>query len=80
MAGLMLSRTLHLRLPHPLPPRRNRSLRGTFIIDPKGILKHYSVNDLDVGRNIDELLRLLHAFQTGELCPASWKKGEKTLK
>ena len=56
------------------------SLRGTFLISPEGKLRHYTVNDLDVGRNIDELLRLLHAFQTGELCPVSWKKGEKTLK
>lgn len=55
------------------------SLRGAFIINPEGILKSYMVNDLSVGRNVDELLRLAQAFQTGELCPVGWKKGTKTL-
>lgn len=55
------------------------SLRGTFIIDPEGILRSYTVNDLAVGRNIEELLRLVSAFKTGELCPVGWKKGGKTL-
>ncbi len=55
------------------------SLRGCFIIDPEGNLKSYVVNDLSVGRNVDEILRLVQAFQTGDLCPVGWKPGEKTL-
>ncbi len=55
------------------------SLRGAFIISPDGILKSYTINDLAVGRNVDELLRLIGAFETGELCPVGWKKGAKTL-
>lgn len=55
------------------------SLRGAFIIDPDGILQSYMVNHLPVGRNVDELLRLVEAFQTGDLCPVGWKKGGKTL-
>ncbi len=53
--------------------------RGTFIIDPNGNLRWYLVNDLGIGRNIDEVLRVLSALQTGELCQANWKPGEKTL-
>jgi alkyl hydroperoxide reductase subunit AhpC len=59
------------------------SLRGTFIIDDKGILRHSSVNDAPVGRNVDEILRLLKAFQFtdkhGEVCPAKWEPGKKTV-
>lgn len=55
------------------------SLRGLFIIDPQGILRSYVVNDLSVGRNVDEVYRTVQAFQTGELCPVGWKPGEKTL-
>ena len=55
------------------------SLRGTFIIDPEGMLKWYLVNDLGIGRNVDEVLRVLTALQTGELCQANWKPGQKTL-
>jgi alkyl hydroperoxide reductase subunit AhpC len=64
---------------HVLLEEAGISLRGAFIIDPDGILKSYIVNDLSVGRNIDELLRLIHAFQTGELCPVGWEKGKQTL-
>ncbi len=56
------------------------SLRGTFIIDPKGMLRSALVNDLDVGRSVDETLRTLQAFQTGGLCPVDWKPGQSTLK
>lgn len=56
------------------------ALRGTFLIDPKGVLQHMSVNALGVGRSVDETLRTLQALQTGELCPANWKPGQKTLK
>ena len=54
-------------------------LRATFIVDPEGTIRWVSVNDLSVGRNVDEVLRTLDALQTGELCPCNWKKGEKTL-
>ena len=53
--------------------------RGTFIIDPKGILRYLLVSDGSVGRSIPETLRVVEALQTGERCPATWKKGEKTL-
>lgn len=53
--------------------------RATFIIDPKGIIRHVSVNDLSVGRNPKEILRILDALQTEELCPCNWKKGEETI-
>jgi len=54
-------------------------LRATFLVDPQGVIRHVSVNDLSVGRNVDEVIRLLDAFQTDELCPCNWKKGEETL-
>ncbi|MBL0701761.1 MAG: peroxiredoxin [Spiroplasma sp.] len=55
------------------------SLRGTFIISPKGILESSVINNLNVGRSIDELQRTLAAFQSGGLCPVNWNKGENTL-
>ncbi len=55
-------------------------LRATFIVDPQGIIRWASVNDLSVGRNVDEVLRTLDALQTDELCPCNWKSGEETLK
>jgi peroxiredoxin (alkyl hydroperoxide reductase subunit C) len=54
-------------------------LRATFIVDPQGVIRFVSVNDLNVGRNPDEVLRVLDALQTDELCPCNWKKGEDTL-
>jgi len=54
-------------------------LRATFIVDPQGVIRHVSVNDLSVGRSVDEVLRVLDALQTDELCPCNWKKGEETL-
>ena len=54
-------------------------LRATFIVDPTGVIQHVSANNLDAGRNVDEVLRTLDALQTGELCPCNWKKGEATL-
>ncbi|KAJ4466584.1 thioredoxin-like protein [Lentinula lateritia] len=60
------------------------ALRGLFIIDPKGILRQITVNDLPVGRSVDETLRLVKAFQYtdkyGEVCPADWSEGGKTIK
>ena len=57
--------------------------RATYIIDKEGIVRHMSVNDLPVGRNPDEYLRLVKAFQFvdvhGEVCPAGWQPGEKTM-
>ncbi len=55
------------------------ALRATFIVDPEGVIRFVSVNDLSVGRNVDEVLRILDALQTDELCPCNWKKGEPTL-
>ena len=53
--------------------------RATFIIDPSGVLVHMSVNEHDVGRSVDEVLRTLRAFRTGALCPANWGPGKATL-
>lgn len=55
------------------------SYRGTFIIDPEGILRYYVVSDLSIGRSISETLRVLNALQTGELCPVEWTPGKQTL-
>ena len=55
------------------------ALRGTFIIDSDGKIRAATVHDLQVGRSVDETLRVLSAFQTGELCPVAWNPGEKTL-
>ncbi len=55
------------------------ALRATYLVDPDGIIRHVSVNDLAVGRNVDETLRVLDALQTGELCPVAWKRGQATL-
>eukprot|EP00483_Globobulimina_turgida_P002449 UN02453 len=57
--------------------------RGTFIIDPNSTVRHFSMNDPPVGRNVDEYMRLIQAFQYadkhGEVCPAQWKPGAKTI-
>jgi len=55
------------------------ALRATFIVDPDNVIRHVSVNDLSVGRNVDEVLRVLDALQTDELCPCNWKQGDPTL-
>ena len=58
--------------------------RGTFLIDKEGIVRHESINDLPLGRNIDEYLRLLdaqlHVEKFGEVCPANWEEGEEAMK
>ena len=56
------------------------ALRATFIVDPEGIIRFASVNDLSVGRNPQEILRVLDALQTDELCPCNWQKGQDVLK
>lgn len=53
--------------------------RATFIVDPQGIVRWVSMYDLNVGRNVKEVLRVLDALQTDELCPCNWQKGEATL-
>ncbi len=58
---------------------KGHTLRGTFIIDPDGILRYALYHDTGVGRSTDECLRVLKALQTGELCPASWQPGKETL-
>lgn len=55
------------------------ALRATFVVDPEGVIRHASVNDLSIGRNVDEVLRILDALQTDELCPCNWKQGDPTL-
>ena len=56
------------------------AMRATFIVDPQGVIRFVSVNDLSVGRNPAEVLRVLDALQTDELCPCNWKKGDDVLK
>ena len=53
--------------------------RGTFIIDPKGLLRYVVISDSNVGRSVDETLRVLKALQTGGLCPIDWEPGQKNL-
>ncbi|MFH0912615.1 MAG: peroxiredoxin [Patescibacteria group bacterium] len=55
------------------------ALRGAFIIDPEGNIRYMIVSDDNVGRSIDELLRVMGALQTGKMCPADWQPGEPTL-
>jgi peroxiredoxin (alkyl hydroperoxide reductase subunit C) len=55
--------------------RLGAALRGTFIIDPDGLVRAYIVQDLTIGRSVDEILRLVSAFKTGELCPVAWRPG-----
>ncbi len=57
--------------------------RGTFLIDKQGIIRHQTVNDLPIGRNIEEMLRIIdmwhHVNEYGEVCPANWSKGKKAM-
>ncbi len=66
-----------------LLPEEGVSLRASFIVDAKGIIRHSSFNDLPIGRNVDEALRLVKAIQFydehGEVCPANWQPGGKTI-
>ena len=60
------------------------ALRGLFLIDKNGVVRHSTINDLPLGRNVDEALRMVDALQytetNGEVCPANWKKGDKAMK
>lgn len=55
------------------------AVRGLFIIDPEGLLVHATINDNNVGRNVDEVFRVLEAFQSGGLAPCGWTPGKKLL-
>ncbi len=63
-----------------LDPEAGVAQRATFIVDPQGIVRFVYVTDLNVGRSPEEVLRVLDALQTDELCPCNWHKGEETLK
>ena len=67
-----------------LVPEQGIAYRGAFLIDKEGVVRHQTVNDLPLGRNIKEYLRLLEALQHteehGEVCPANWAQGEKSMK
>lgn len=52
------------------------ALRATFIVDPRGVIRHASMNEIDIGRNVEEILRIVRALQTGELCPTGWRPGD----
>ena len=64
-------------------PEAGVAFRGSFLIDKKGVVRHQVVNDLPLGRNIDEMLRMIDALQFteehGEVCPAGWSKGKKGM-
>jgi lipoyl-dependent peroxiredoxin subunit C len=63
-----------------LHPEEGVCLRATHIVDPQGVIRFVSVNDLSVGRNPNEVLRVLDGLQTDELCPCNWQKGDDVLK
>ncbi len=60
------------------------ALRGSFLIDKEGVVQHQTINNLPLGRNVDEMIRLVEALQFteehGEVCPAGWQKGQKGMK
>ncbi|MBO8163330.1 MAG: peroxiredoxin [Brevibacillus sp.] len=62
-----------------LDEEKGIAFRGLFIIDPEGVLRYQVVTDLNIGRSVDETLRVLQALQSGGLCPANWRPGEKHL-
>lgn len=63
-----------------LDPQEGVAQRATYIVDPEGIIRFSMVTDLNVGRNVKEVLRVLDALQTDELCPCNWEKGKDTIK
>ncbi len=69
---------------HVLDEKEGIAYRGLFIIDPEGIVRHQQINDFAIGRSIGETLRTLDALifhkNNGNVCPANWSKGEKTMK
>lgn len=69
---------------HVLDEKEGIAYRGLFIIDPEGIVRHQQINDLAIGRSIDETLRILDALifhkNNGDVCPANWHKGDKAMR
>jgi len=63
-----------------LDPAAGVAQRATYVVDPEGVIRFVYVTDLSVGRNPQEVLRVLDALQTDELCPCNWQKGQDTLK
>ncbi len=63
-----------------LDPQEGVAQRATYIVDPQGVIRFVYVTDLNVGRSPEEVLRVLDALQTDELCPCNWTKGQDTLK
>ena len=63
-----------------LDPEAGVAQRATFVVDPQGVIRFVYVTDLNVGRSPEEVLRVLDALQTDELCPCNWKQGQDTLK
>ena len=63
-----------------LDPEAGVAQRATYVVDPEGVIRFVYVTDLNVGRSPEEVVRVLDALQTDELCPCNWKKGEDTLK
>ncbi|HEY7142554.1 MAG TPA: peroxiredoxin [Methylomirabilota bacterium] len=62
-----------------LDETEDRAFRATFIIGPDGLVAYFVVSPMNVGRSVDETLRVLDALQTGRLCPADWRPGDPTL-
>ncbi len=62
-----------------LDPQEGVAQRATYIVDPEGIIRFVMVTDLNVGRNPNEVLRVLDALQTDELCPCNWQKGDEVI-
>ena len=62
-----------------IDPAEGVAQRATYVVDPDGIIRFVMVTDLSVGRNVKEVLRVLDALQTDELCPCNWQKGEDTI-
>lgn len=62
-----------------LDPEEGVAQRATFVVDPHGIIRFVMVTDLNVGRNVKEVLRVLDALQTDELCPCNWQKGDDVI-
>lgn len=61
-------------------PTEHVCLRATFLVDPDGVIQHVTVNDLSTGRNVDEMLRVVGAVQSGDLTPCNWSPGDEVLK
>ena len=62
-----------------LHPQEKVPFRATYIVDPEGVIRWVSIYDLNVGRSVQEVIRVLDALQTDELCPCNWQRGEATL-